>query len=169
MLAHASRQPTPWLIFDVSQMKRVCILVCLLFTNALFAGIVVKSIPTSQVEMAKKGIRIHKTSQDAPVPVCTIEIDVAPNPGEGTFTQSILIVAAGPVASHSLGDLDLHYESKATRTERTKKPKISFSVFGKEIKHAYVAIELLVGHDKMAIYHRYLLPVSEMQDEKQKG
>lgn len=147
-------------------MKRLCVLVCLLLSKVLFAGIVVKSIPTTQGEMARKGIVIRKTSQVAPIPASTIEIEVTLNPGDGSFQQSILIVATDPVSSRSLKDLDLSYEEKATRTERSQKQKPTFSVIGKERERAYVAIEVLVGFDQMAIYHRYLLPVSEMQDEK---
>lgn len=150
-------------------MKRLLILVCLFSPGLLFAGIVVKPVPISQQEMEKKGIRIQKRTEDSPVPVSVIEIEVALPPEEGSFEQSILIVASAPVTSDSLRSLDSYYESHAVRTERTKERKVSFSVFGKEAKAAYIAVVVLVGFDKMAIYHRYLLPVSEMQDEKKKG
>lgn len=150
-------------------MKRLLILVCLFSPGLLFAGIVVKPVPISQQEMEKKGIRIQKRTEDSPVPVSVIEIEVALPPEEGSFEQSILIVASAPVTSDSLRSLDSYYESHAVRTERTKERKVLFSVFGKEAKAAYIAVVVLVGFDKMAIYHRYLLPVSEMQDEKKKG
>ncbi|PTY01722.1 hypothetical protein DB347_25385 [Opitutaceae bacterium EW11] len=147
-------------------MKRTLsiLLFAFVFCAAAHGGIVLKPIVVSAKDLEGKGVVVRRESHGKPFRTTDVTVKVGIKKDEGTFEQCVFVLASEDVSVRSLADLDRSLEATATRVERTKLHEASYTLFGSQVSRSYLAIEVLVGFDRMPVYHRYLVTVESIPD-----
>jgi hypothetical protein len=144
-------------------MRTSFFLAFLFLSQVAFAQREIRLEVISQAQLFGKGIKVRKVDETSTLPMCRIDVDISMKEGTGTYRLCELVVLDCPVYPETLRGIEYHLKEKAVRTETTEETQKSFTLFGKEEKRAYIAVMVL---RETGDFDRYLLPASEMKNEK---
>ena len=173
-MLHAARQRRPWLIFDVSQMKALAIVVCLLiFAKSAVAMVHTDSRVVSLSELAREGIRVEVRrpaglSGRVYVSVEVLAVDRTFQSMEFSVVDKPLDADFASMDPKKVGIRESKRWAKEERSSRVEKKFMMFPLTRAESFRCYVRLRFTLPpnpKDGLPVFGSYYVIVSEAEKE----